>query len=93
MRSARLALPRHTLFRERSRSRTYPVTPTCATRFTSQRSLRCAHNPPIRALAERLRSRGKASITIVAAATRKLLNLAYGILKSGRAFDPAFGAA
>jgi len=51
------------------------------------------HNPPIRALAERLRSRGKARMTIVAAAMRKLLTLAYGVLKSGRAFDPAFGAA
>ncbi len=51
------------------------------------------HNPPIRELAERMRSRGKARMTIVAAAMRKLLTLAYGVLKSGRAFDPAFGAA
>ncbi len=51
------------------------------------------HNPPIRALAERLRSRGKARMTIVAAAMRKLQTLAYGVLKSGRAFDPAFVAA
>jgi hypothetical protein len=47
----------------------------------------------IRAFAERLRSRGKARMTIVAAAMRKLLTLAYGVLKSDRAFDPAFGAA
>ena len=51
------------------------------------------HNPPIRAFAARLRSRGKARMTIVAAAMRKLLRLAYGVLKSDRAFDPAFGAA
>jgi hypothetical protein len=32
-------------------------------------------------------------MTIVAAAMRKLQTLAYGVLKSGRAFDPAFVAA
>jgi hypothetical protein len=48
------------------------------------------HNPPIRALPESLRSHGKARMTIVAAAMRKLLTLAYGVLKSGRALDPAF---
>jgi transposase len=51
------------------------------------------HNPPIRAFAERLRARGKSKMTIVAAAMRKLLTLAYGVLKSGRAFDPAYGNA
>jgi transposase len=51
------------------------------------------HNPAIRAFAERLRTRGKARMTIVAAAMRKLLTLAYGVLKSDRVFDPAFGAA
>jgi transposase len=51
------------------------------------------HNPPIRALAERLRSRGKGNMTIVAAAMRKLLTLAYGVLKSGCAFDPVYGSA
>jgi len=44
------------------------------------------HNPRIRALAERLRSRGKAKMTIVAAAMRKLLTIAYGVLKSGEPF-------
>jgi transposase len=43
------------------------------------------HNPRIRDLAERLRSRGKAKMTIVAAAMRKLLN---GVLKSGEPFRP-----
>lgn len=37
--------------------------------------------------------RGKAKMTIVVAAMRKLLTLAYGVLKSGRVFDPAFGTA
>jgi transposase len=51
------------------------------------------HNAPIRALAERLRSRGKSKMTIVAAAMRKLLTLAYGVLKSGCDFDPGRGSA
>jgi hypothetical protein len=46
---------------------------------------------PIHALAERLHSRGNANMTIVAAAMRKLLTLAYEALKSGRAFDQAWG--
>jgi hypothetical protein len=32
-------------------------------------------------------------MTVVAAAMRKLLTLAYGVLKSGRPFDPAYGIA
>jgi transposase len=44
------------------------------------------HNPRIRALAMRLRGRGKAKMTIVAAAMRKLLTIAYGVLKSGEPF-------
>lgn len=51
------------------------------------------HNPTIRTFAERLRVGGKAKMTIVAAAMRKLLTLAYGVLKSGRVFDPAYGVA
>jgi transposase len=50
------------------------------------------YNPPIHALSERLRTRGKAKMTIVAAAMRKLLTLAYGVLKSGRPFDPAYAS-
>ncbi len=48
------------------------------------------HNPILRAFADRLRGRGKANMTIVAAVMRKLLTLAYGVLKSGRAFDPSY---
>lgn len=47
-------------------------------------------NPVIQALAERLRARGKAKLVIVGAAMHKLLVLAYGVLKSGRPFDPDF---
>ncbi len=50
-------------------------------------------NPPIRAFAKRLSVRGKTEMTIVAAAMRKLLTLAYGVLKSGRAFDPLYATA
>jgi transposase len=50
-------------------------------------------NPILRRFAERLRERGKSEMTIIAAVMRKLLALAYGVLKSGRAFDPAYAAA
>ena len=49
------------------------------------------YNPPIRALAQRLQARGKPGKVIVVAAMRKLLHIAYGVLKSGRAFDPKAG--
>jgi transposase len=49
------------------------------------------HNPSIRALAQRLRARGKSGKVIVVAAMRKLLHIAYGVLKSGRTFDPKMG--
>ncbi len=47
-------------------------------------------NPITLALAERLRDRGKKPMTIVAAVMRKLLVLAYGVLKTGQPFDPNF---
>ena len=50
-------------------------------------------NRPILEFAKRLRARGKSKMIVVAAAMRKLLTLAYGVLKSGRAFDPAYGIA
>ncbi len=46
-------------------------------------------NPFVIALRDRLRARGKCPMVIVGAAMRKLLHLAYGVLKSGRPFDPA----
>jgi transposase len=48
------------------------------------------HNPLLRAFAERLRARGKSNMSIIVAVMRKLLTIAYGVLKSGRAFDPAY---
>ncbi|WP_165672984.1 transposase, partial [Metapseudomonas otitidis] len=45
------------------------------------------YNEAIRAMGERLRERGKTGKQIVCAAMRKLLNIAYGVLKSGQPFD------
>jgi transposase len=47
-------------------------------------------NPIIRDLCQRLRERHKNSMVIVGAAMRKLLHLAYGVLKTGRPFDPQY---
>ncbi len=47
-------------------------------------------NPLVRALAERLAAKGKAKMVIVGAAMRKLLHLAYGVLKSRQPFDPDY---
>jgi len=49
-------------------------------------------NPIIKNLGKRLGERGKAKMSIIAAAMRKLLILAYGVLKSGQPFDPAYTA-
>ena len=49
------------------------------------------HNPPIRAMAERLKARGKPGLVIAIAAMRKLLHIAYGVLRSGLPFDPRIG--
>lgn len=46
------------------------------------------HNPIIKAFCENLKSRGKSNMTIIAAAMRKLLHIAYGVLKSDKPFDP-----
>jgi len=43
-------------------------------------------NPAIRAFAGRLQARGKRKMVIVTAVMRKLLVIAYGVLKGGRAF-------
>jgi len=50
------------------------------------------YNPIVKALAARLESRGKAKMVIIGVAMRKLLQLAYGVLKSGRPFDPHYAA-
>jgi transposase len=49
------------------------------------------HNPVIKAFSERLKQRGKCPMVIVGAAMRKLIHIAYGVLKSGKPFDPQYG--
>ena len=49
-------------------------------------------NPVIKSFGLRLSAAGKSKMLIIGAAMRKLLHLAYGVLKSGRAFDPNFCA-
>lgn len=48
------------------------------------------HNPIIQALVARLEARGKSRMVIVGAVMRKLLHLAYGVLKTGIPFDPNY---
>ena len=47
-------------------------------------------NPFVKALGLRLSAQGKSKMLIVGAAMRKLLHLAYGVLKSGQPFNPHF---
>jgi transposase len=46
-------------------------------------------NPVLHAMQERLKERGKRRMVILGAAMRKLLHLAFGVLKSRKPFDPA----
>lgn len=50
------------------------------------------HNPLVKALGDRLKERGKKRMVIVGAAMRKLLAIAFGVLKSRRPFDPNYVA-
>ena len=49
-------------------------------------------NPLLRAHADRLAHRGKTQMAILGALMRKLLHLAYGVLKNGMPVDPHFAA-
>lgn len=49
------------------------------------------HNPAIKAMSQRLRERGKCPMQIIGAAMRKLIHIAFGVLKSGKPFDPNYG--
>ena len=51
------------------------------------------HNAAISALRDRMKARGKTGKQIVCAAMRKLLHIAYGVLKSGKPFDPELALA
>ncbi len=50
------------------------------------------HNPVLRAFANRLLASGKPKLLVIAAVMRKLLHLAFGVLKHGRPFDPNWTA-
>lgn len=54
-------------------------------------ALRC--NPIVQALGKRLRARGKHPMAIIAAAMRKLVHIAFGVLKSGKPFNPNLAGA
>jgi transposase len=48
------------------------------------------HNPSVRAFCERLKANGKNGKAIACAAMRKLVQIAFAILQSGKPFDPKF---
>lgn len=48
------------------------------------------YNPIVQAFSERLAANGKVPMEIVAASMRKLLHIVFGVLKSGKPFDPNF---
>ena len=49
-------------------------------------------NPRLKAWAQQLSQRGLSGKQVIVALMRKLLHLAYGILKSGRTFDPNYAS-
>lgn len=48
------------------------------------------HHPQLKVFAERLKAAGKPKMAVVVAVMRKLLVLAYAILKSGQPYDPHY---
>lgn len=54
--------------------------------FPALTALRC--NPTIRATAARLHAAGKPKMVIIGAAMRRLIHLAFGVLKTKRAYEP-----
>jgi transposase len=56
--------------------------------FPAVTAIRC--NPTIKAWAQKLRERGKCEMQIIGAVMRKLIHLAYGVLKTGKPYDPLY---
>ncbi len=54
--------------------------------FPAVTALRCS--PFFQQWADGLRQRGKCKMSVIGAAMRKLIHLAYGVLKTGKPFDP-----
>lgn len=50
------------------------------------------YNPVIKAFSDRLKKAGKPNMVIIGAVMRKLIHIVYGVLKSGRPFDPSWSA-
>lgn len=48
------------------------------------------HNPLVQPFCERLKANGKNGKAIVCAAMRKLIHIAFGVLQSGKPFDPTY---
>ena len=46
------------------------------------------YNPIVRSFCQRLASHGKNKMQVIGAAMRKLIHIAFGVLKSGKKFDP-----
>jgi len=46
-------------------------------------------NSAVKAFGDRLKKRGKETMVVLGAAMRKLPHMYYGVLKSGRPFDPS----
>jgi transposase len=46
------------------------------------------HNPIVRSFCQRLAHNGKNKMEVIGAAMRKLIHIAFGVLKSGKKFDP-----
>jgi transposase len=57
--------------------------------FPAITALRCS--PFFQAWAKGLQERGKSKMGVICAVMRKLVHLAYGVLKTGKAFDPEWG--
>ena len=51
------------------------------------------HNPAVRAFCERLKANGKKGKAVICAAMRKLIHIAFGVLRSGKPFDPKLALA
>jgi transposase len=48
------------------------------------------HNPIVRSFCQRLTHNGKNKMEVIGAAMRKLIHIAFGVLKSGKHFDPDY---
>ena len=76
----------------RGRSRTGPVGPAARRKALYLPAVVAVRaNPVLRAVAERLRAAGKCPKVVSVAVMRKLLELAWTLLRSGQAFSPSQG--